>query len=252
MGVRTEVLDKMMIFDCNKIKEINYTFGCHMAKPVGTLKIYQGDDFKMLHYKFMGIKDHMYKQKIRGERLSQFNKKFGLGIYYLFSEEQQKSIDGPNIVPIRRNDTMLKRYDVEQPTDTFMTTDEYMYDLAYRKGRISKNISLLLKQSAIDCEIHRKLHSKEQPVIQCMRFDTTTKSEDLAFKPSYLLEEKDTLYLRNIIRKSRKLQKIRIKGLAMILDPVTNDIFDFVAFEDNQRLLKIGTKISPTEIHFLV
>jgi hypothetical protein len=27
---------------------------------------------------------------------------------------------------------------------------------------------------------------------------------------------------------------------------------DFVAFEDNQRLLKIGTKISPTEIHFLV
>jgi hypothetical protein len=38
----------------------------------------------------------------------------------------------------------------------------------------------------------------------------------------------------------------------MILDPVTNDIFDFVAFEDNQRLLKIGTKISPTEIHFLV
>ena len=170
----------------------------------------------------------------------------------VFSEEQQKSIDGPNIVPIRRNDTMLKRYDVEQPTDTFMTTDEYMYDLAYRKGRISKNISLLLKQSAIDCEIHRKLHSKEQPVIQCMRFDTTTKSEDLAFKPSYLLEEKDTLYLRNIIRKSRQLQKIRIKGMAMILDPVTNDIFDFVAFEDNQRLLKIGTKVSPTEIHFLV
>jgi hypothetical protein len=85
-----------------------------------------------------------------------------------------------------------------------------------------------------------------------MRFDTTTKSEDLAFKPSYLLEEKDTLYLRNIIRKSRQLQKIRIKGMAMILDPVTTDIFDFVAFEDNQRLLKIGTKVSPTEIHFLV
>jgi hypothetical protein len=170
----------------------------------------------------------------------------------VFSEEQQKSIDGPNIVPIRRNDTMLKRYDVEQPTDTFLTTDEYMYDLAYRKGRIAKNISLLLKQAAVDCEIHRKLHSKEHPVIQCMRFDTTTKSEDLAFNPSYTSEERDTLYLKNIIRKSRKLQKIRIKGLAMILDPITNDIFDFVAFEDNNRLLKIGTKISPTEIHFLI
>lgn len=169
----------------------------------------------------------------------------------VFSQDQQSTIEGPNIALIRRNDTMLKRYDVDTPMETFMSTDEYLYDLSYRKGRIAKNISHLLKQSAVDCEIHRKLHSKEEPVIQCMRFDTTTKSEDLAFSPSYKTEERDTLYLQNIDRKKRRLQRIRVKGLILILDPDTNEIFDGRAFEDNNRLLKLGMKKSPTEIHLL-
>ena len=168
----------------------------------------------------------------------------------VFSQEQAVGIEGPNIALIRRNDMGLKRYDVDQPVETFLSTDEYMFDLAYRKGRIAKNISLLLKQSAIDCEIHRKLHSREQPIIQCMRFDTSTKSEDLAWKPDSKVEERDTLYLKNIVRKSRRLQRISIKGLILILDPDTQEVFDAQAFEDNKRLLRTGTKISPTEIKF--
>jgi hypothetical protein len=167
----------------------------------------------------------------------------------VFSQEQAVGIEGPNIALIRRNDMALKRYDVEQPTETFLSTDEYMYDLSYRKGRIAKNISLLLKQAAIDCEIHRKLHYKEQPVIQCMRFDTTTKPEDLAWAPSVKTEERDTLYLKNIVRKARRLQRISIKGLLLIVDPDTQEVFDAQAFED-KRLLKIGMKKSPTEIQF--
>lgn len=88
-GVRTNVLDKMMMFNCNKINEINYSFGCHTANPSGDIKLLSDNSLKMLHYKFMGLKDHMYKQKIRGERLSNFNKQYGLGTYYLFTEEQQ-------------------------------------------------------------------------------------------------------------------------------------------------------------------
>lgn len=87
-GVPTSVLNKMMIFDCNKIKEINYSFGCHNANPIGDIKLYSGEDFKMLHYKFLGLKNHLYKHKIRGERLSDFNLKHGLGKYYLFNDEE--------------------------------------------------------------------------------------------------------------------------------------------------------------------
>jgi hypothetical protein len=169
----------------------------------------------------------------------------------VFSPEQSTTQEGPNIVPIRRADMVLKRYDGGEPRESFMTSDEFLYEVAYEKGRIIKNISLILKQSAIDCEIHRKLHAKETPVIQCMRFDTTTGPEDLAFKPSYLADERDTLYMRNIIkRKARRLQKIKAKGIGLLLDPDTNEIFDLPSFEDTQRLIKLGIRTAPGEIRF--
>ena len=166
----------------------------------------------------------------------------------VFSQEQQTGIEGPNIVLIRRNDMTLKRYDVEQPTDTFMSTDEFLYEKSYEKERINKNIITLLKQAAVDCEIHRKLHSKNGEVIQCMRFDTTAKAEDLAYNPSGKSDEPDVFFNRNVDRRKRRLQFIRVKGFDMLMDPDTLEIFDAPAFEDNKRLLKLGIKTSDTEI----
>ena len=170
---------------------------------------------------------------------------FKVHIYVtVFSKEQIVGIEGPNIVLIRRNDMALKRYDSEQPIDTFMSTDEYMYEKAYEKDRLNKNLNLLLKQAAVDCEIHRKLHSKNGEVLQCMRFDTTTKTEDLAYKPNAVTDERDAFYLRNIIRKKRRLQKVRVKGFELIFDPDSKEVFDAQAYEDNRRLLKLGTYTS--------
>jgi hypothetical protein len=168
----------------------------------------------------------------------------------VFTPEQSTTGEGPDIVPIRRNDMVLKRYEGDEPRDAFMSSDEFLYEVAYEKGRIIKNISLLLKQAAIDCEVHRKLHAKERPVIQCMRFDSTATSEDLAYKPAYKTDEKDTLYLRNTIRKARKLQRIRIKNMLIILDPDTNEVFDAPCFEDTQRLIRLGVFIPPNQIRF--
>jgi len=175
---------------------------------------------------------------------------FRVHIYVtVFSQEQITGIEGPNIVLIRRNDMTLKRYDTEQPIDTFMSTDEYMYEKSYEKDRLNKNLNLLLKQAAVDCEIHRKLHSKNGEVLQCMRFDTTTKTEDLAYKPNAKNDERDAFYLRNVIRKKRRLQKVRVRGFELILDPDSKEVFDAQAYEDNQRLLKLGT-YTPTEINW--
>lgn len=89
-GVKTDVLNKMMMFDCNKIKEINYSFGCHMANPVGEIKLLDDGELKMCHYKFLGMNDHLYKNNIRRQRLSEFNKQYGLGTYYLFTDDQAR------------------------------------------------------------------------------------------------------------------------------------------------------------------
>jgi hypothetical protein len=167
-----------------------------------------------------------------------------------FTPEQMTTNEGFNIVPIRRNDMTLKRYDGGEPRETFMSSDEYLYEVAYEKGRIVKNISLLLKQAAIDCEIHRKLHAKEKPVIQCMRFDTTSTGEDLAYKPGFKTDDLDTLYLRNIQRKTRRLQIVKAKGLVFVLDPDTNEVFDSPAFQDTRRLIRLGIRTAPGEIRF--
>jgi hypothetical protein len=160
----------------------------------------------------------------------------------VFSPEQSVTAEGPNIVSIRRNDMILKRYEGETPQETFMTSDEFLYEVAFEKTRVIKQVTHLLKQAAIDCEIHRKLHAKERPIIQCMRFDTTYAPDDLGFKPATLTEERDTLYLKNITRRTRRLQKVQVKGILIILDPDTNEVFDAPSFEDTQRLLRIGQR----------
>lgn len=167
----------------------------------------------------------------------------------VFTPEQTTTQEGPNITVIRRNDMDMKRYEGDAK-EAFLTSDEYLYELSYRKSRIIKNITHLLKQAAIDCEIHRKLHSKEQPVIQCLRFDTTVGEEDLAFKPKITQDESDTLYTKNIQRKSRRLQKIKVKGIALLIDPDTNEIFDLPSFDDTKRLIRLGKRVGPGEIRF--
>ena len=175
--------------------------------------------------------------------------------FYLsvFTEAQAKSTEGAtNVVPIRRSDTGLKRYEGDPPTEAFMSTDEYLYNAAYEKDKINARISVLLKQSAVDCEVHRKLHSREKPVISCMRFDTTVTGEDLAYRPSIKNDDMDTTYLRNMSRKHRRLQKVAIKGLVFYIDPDSNEVFDGPAFEDQQRLLRLGIKTSPTQIRWII
>lgn len=168
----------------------------------------------------------------------------------VFSQEQTTSNEGPNIVSIRRNDMVLKRYDGTEPFASFMTSDEFLYEVSYEKGRIIKNISHLLKQAAVDCEIHRKLHTKERDIIQCMRFDSKVGHEDLAFRPNYKIDEKDELYQRNIIRKSRKLQIVQARGITIVLDPETNEIFDFSVYQDTNKLFRIGRLVRAGEIRF--
>lgn len=82
--------DKLMLFDCNKITQINYSFGCHFANPVGQVVLSTNKDLKMLHYKYLGLVDFIPKQKLRGDRLSHFNKVNGLGSYYLYDSQQHK------------------------------------------------------------------------------------------------------------------------------------------------------------------
>lgn len=174
--------------------------------------------------------------------------------FYLsvFTPEQMKLTENANnIVPIRRNDTSVLRYKGD-PVEAFMSTDQYLYEISYEKERTNQRIFTLLKQAAVDCEIHRKLHGRETPVISCMRFDSTVQGEDLAYKPVLKQNEIDSTYLRNQHRQRRRLQKVMIKRMVFYIDPDSKEVFDGPAFEDNERLLRIGELATPTQIRWLL
>lgn len=173
--------------------------------------------------------------------------------FYLsvFTEGQSKSTESANnVVLVRRNDMAIKRYEGE-PVEIFMSTDEFLYEKTYEKDVTNKKISHLLKQAAVDCEVHRKLHGRETPVISCMRFDSTVTGEDLAFKTDLKMDDLDESYLRNMQRRRRRLQKVQIKQMVFLIDPDTKEVFDGPAFEDNQRLLRLGQMTSPGQIRWM-
>jgi hypothetical protein len=85
-----------------------------------------------------------------------------------------------------------------------------------------------------------------------MRFDSTTAGEDLAFRPNIKNEDLDETVLRNTSNKHRVLQKVMIKGISLIIDRNTKEVFDGPAWDDNQRLLRMGKMVSPTSIEFLL
>ena len=183
---------------------------------------------------------------IKVETVPQEERTIRISFYVsVFSKDQASSNTAFNIVPIRRADTSPKKYNLPdgggRAPETFMTSDEFLYEVSYEKERITAGITRLIKQAAVDCEIHRKLHSREKPVLQCMRFDSTTKSEDLAFNPNIKDDELDASYLKNMMKRKRRIQKVKVKDFVFLVDPDTKEVFDESAFGDKQRLLKLGT-----------
>jgi hypothetical protein len=86
-GVRSINFDKVILFDPNKIDEINYSPGAHGCFPVGLLK-YPEEPAKLLHYKYLGLEEIINRYSLMSKRLSAFNKKFSFGFHYSFSRNK--------------------------------------------------------------------------------------------------------------------------------------------------------------------
>jgi glycosyltransferase involved in cell wall biosynthesis len=80
---------KLCVFNPKKITDINYVYGCHVAKPTGDV-IYSTDEIMLLHYRNIGGPARLVKRHaLYRNRLSEINRRFKLGIHYTFSDEQR-------------------------------------------------------------------------------------------------------------------------------------------------------------------
>ncbi len=88
-GIPSENYSKLAVFS-PKIKSINYVYGCHVADPVGNIK-YCSEKLNLFHYRNIGGANRLIKRhKLYRERLSEYNKRFGLGVHYTYDDERRK------------------------------------------------------------------------------------------------------------------------------------------------------------------
>ena len=90
-GFRDIMYDKCCLFNMKEIQEINYLPGAHKCNPVGNIKYFEHPDLKLLHYKYIGLENHLKRTKMNRERLSPQNKVKGWGVHNLANDNQIKS-----------------------------------------------------------------------------------------------------------------------------------------------------------------
>ncbi len=86
-GIRVPMFDKCILFDPHAIVEINYKPGAHECYPWGRVKWYRNEDIKLLHYKNIGLKQLIERNRLYASRLSKENIEKNYGAEYLKKEQ---------------------------------------------------------------------------------------------------------------------------------------------------------------------
>lgn len=86
-GTRVPQYDKSYLFNTRALSAINYTAGCHNCNPSGNVK--KSDNvYKLYHYHAVNPDYVVARYKWTAERLSDNNKRHGMGTYNLRTEAQ--------------------------------------------------------------------------------------------------------------------------------------------------------------------
>jgi glycosyltransferase involved in cell wall biosynthesis len=86
-GARVANYDKSYLFNKKLIKEINYSPGCHRSNPVGAVKM-SSKAYHLWHYKCIHPDHLVERYRITALRLSERNKRCGMGTYWLNQTEE--------------------------------------------------------------------------------------------------------------------------------------------------------------------
>lgn len=89
-GVKNDNYSKSICFNPKRIKEINYVYGCHEARPKGDIS-YSKEVAMLLHYRSIGGVERLIKRhREYVERFSEINKKWNLGHHYKQAEDLKR------------------------------------------------------------------------------------------------------------------------------------------------------------------
>lgn len=119
----------------------------------------------------------------------------------------------------QRQDKLLKSH------DNSLTSDEYVYDIAVRKGNITNRLLTIAKNAAVDCHLH-----KHQTKAECFKpFADITGDNKLAFNPGHVTDDvKDSIthQLVTKVTKKREFVVLGVKnGEKLVYDKESLEVF---------------------------
>jgi len=82
-------LSKSILFNPNKVIEINYLPGAHECHPIGSIRTFNSNLIQLLHYKDLSLEYILQRKEQYSKRLSKVNVEMNLGTYYL--DEKKKT-----------------------------------------------------------------------------------------------------------------------------------------------------------------
>jgi hypothetical protein len=139
-------------------------------------------------------------------------------------------------------------------SDNNETSDETLYNMATKKEEITESILHAVKESAIDCAIHKK----DGDDLKCFSFVSSSDTNKLTYVPSIENESNDQEFKQNVKEDTVKIKIYTSTGskgnkVKFYINEVTNDIYDpesyneFKKLNDISKLKIIGKK---TEVSF--
>jgi len=107
-GYRDTPYDKCVIFNKKYISEINFNHGSHQINPVGSYININQNQFKLIHYKWIGKKYTTERRNMLKNRgISDFNAKRNFSAEYVFDEESF-----PSYIEYAKIDNVYSRNDL--------------------------------------------------------------------------------------------------------------------------------------------
>jgi hypothetical protein len=81
-------MNKLSIFDPDRIEEINQGYGRHVAEPTGRVRYPARDQLLLLHYKYLSFEWTFRRHSQMGAQLGSVDKDRGWGVKYDWSRER--------------------------------------------------------------------------------------------------------------------------------------------------------------------
>jgi len=144
-------------------------------------------------------------------------------LYVMSFTPKQMSEDSS--LELRMND--VSKRDAKKP----LTTDQSLFEISTIKEEINRQLLMAVKESSIDCSIHRNVASKEK--LKCFTFGVV-KSDKFSYSPSIDNEESDASVAQNTKQTELKLVKLTltVNGVKSdyAYDKLTNIVYDYNSY----------------------